>query len=200
MEYTTVFVVWAVAVTGPCVISWLAGDMAGASRTRQLFAENGAGTDQTDSASALRVEAWRVPGVVHPLPPVEPRDRLDAPNVPSFEEQAAEAERRHERRQALAARAPLMRDGQAHDLRAGSPDAPAMAEAHATVQRYERSALAMHQSYGQPRMKEGSRFEPEDDFGPGAHAPLTVSIRAPHRSSHRLSHRLSHRDREWSHE
>jgi len=113
MDYTTVFAVWTVAITGPCVISWLVGDMAGSTRTRQLYAD-GIGAQEpinaheTDGSSFL-VDQWRVEGSIHPLAevvsPEEPAARV-APTT--AEEQAADAERRRLRRASLASRVERM--------------------------------------------------------------------------------------------
>jgi len=112
MDYTTVFAVWTVAITGPCVISWLVGDLAGSTRTRQLYTD-GVGalepiTGQDQEASAFLVEQWRVKGSIHPLAEGVSLKESEAPPAPTFEEQAIEAERRRVRRASLASRVERM--------------------------------------------------------------------------------------------
>ncbi|MEM7702758.1 MAG: hypothetical protein AAF251_12530 [Pseudomonadota bacterium] len=107
MDYSSVWAIWAVAIAGPCVISWLAGDIAGSARTRQLYGEKYLATDadakERQAYRAGVVEEWRVPGVVHPL--AETLERADPATLraPSFTEEAASAERRRLHRAAVAA-------------------------------------------------------------------------------------------------
>ena len=113
MDYTTVFAVWTVAITGPCVISWLVGDMTGATRTRQLYADGVSAhepiTAHDQNGPAFVVEQWRVQGAIHPLSEaVVSPEKLETPRVPRAEEQAADAERRRLRRASLASRVERM--------------------------------------------------------------------------------------------
>ena len=113
MDYVSVLAVWALAAAGPCVVSWLAGDRAGANRTRRLYAGAHAMDDananleaQETADAAFRVEDWRVPGRVHPLRPTdqnrEDADQSAAYQPPSCEELAKQAEHRRLRRAAFA--------------------------------------------------------------------------------------------------
>ncbi len=102
MDYKVLFAFWLVAITGPCVVSWLVGNRRGVARMRRLLLQEVPPQDPAARASALRVEPWRVSGSVFPWPafgsvedPVE-REGL------SIEERAQEAERRRRLRVALA--------------------------------------------------------------------------------------------------
>lgn len=80
--------------------------MTGAARTRRLYTD---GLTQpegaTESASALRVDEWRVPGAVHPLP-VEPIAQSEAAHRAdrTCEERALQAESRRRARAAMVSR------------------------------------------------------------------------------------------------
>jgi len=99
MDYTMLFSVWAVAITGPCVVCWLAGHMRGAARIHRLYESEPAAP--ATSASAMRVEPWRIPGSVFPLPSFGSVEDQTARTDPCAEEQALEAERRRQLRVAL---------------------------------------------------------------------------------------------------
>ena len=109
MEQTVSLGVWAMTVIAPCIISWLAGDVAGAARTRRLY-NGGIDTDPSpsDSALAYQVEQWRLkPSAEMPggasgeaTPALAPQAE---PQVePTFEELAEAAELRRLRREAFA--------------------------------------------------------------------------------------------------
>lgn len=105
MDYTIALGVWAVTIAGPCVVSWLAGDMAGSARTRRLYEKDQRIWDLSDGTSALRVEEWLIAGSVHPLaaqreaPPAGSAAHKPAP----FEREVEEAQRRQRRREAFVA-------------------------------------------------------------------------------------------------
>lgn len=106
MEYTTLLGAWAVAISGPCVISWLAGDLAGASRARKLYGADDEAFDGGNAVGAFEVEEWAVEGAVKPL--AEAREKARSPMAfeAQIEELAIQAERRREERQRAAAAAP----------------------------------------------------------------------------------------------
>ena len=112
MEYTTLFSVWLVAITGPCVVSWLMGDRIGAARTRHLLAAEGEPETQPAKGEAgwdqhsFRVPDWCVEGAIHPL--AQTHNQPDGDGVrpspraaTSFEQQAALAEERRQMRRLL---------------------------------------------------------------------------------------------------
>ncbi|MEO0418829.1 MAG: hypothetical protein AAF249_08190 [Pseudomonadota bacterium] len=105
MDYSSVWAIWAVAISGPCVISWLVGDIAGSARTRELYDEKHRVTDADEAERqaypAGVVEEWRVSGVTHPL--VSAVNQEDPPDFrsPTFTEKAARAERRRLQRTAF---------------------------------------------------------------------------------------------------
>ncbi len=108
MEYAAGFGVWVAVVTGMCVFSWLAGDLAGSARTRRLYAEPHQPDTLSASAAALRVEEWRVEGTTHPLKAALLEEGANAERATSggtdrSREQAERAEWRRVRREALAA-------------------------------------------------------------------------------------------------
>ncbi|MEM6856894.1 MAG: hypothetical protein AAF559_03410 [Pseudomonadota bacterium] len=114
MDYTVVLSVWAVSVAAPCVLSWLAGDVVGSARTRRAMTAN-----RLAQAEALAMPQAGLDGGKS-LPRLAPhaaqpmRAALVRPEEEmSFEEQAREAERRRERREAFA-RMPALSDLRAH--------------------------------------------------------------------------------------
>lgn len=119
MEYSSVWAIWAVAIAGPCVISWLAGDIAGSARTRQLYGEMSLppekGEMDQQSYRPTLVEEWRVSGVTHPLAEAVEGANEAALCPPTYMEQAAQAECRRMQRAAICKpRRPIRRDwGQA---------------------------------------------------------------------------------------
>ncbi|MEL6485993.1 MAG: hypothetical protein AAFQ13_02465 [Pseudomonadota bacterium] len=114
MDYTVVVSVWAVSVAAPCVLSWLAGDIVGSARTRRVIT-----ADWLAQAEAFAVpQAGLDGGVCLPhsgsasLPSIRGL-RARPEEEMSFEEQARQAERRRERREAFA-RMPALSDLRAH--------------------------------------------------------------------------------------
>lgn len=105
MDYISLLSVWAVAISGPCVISWLAGDLAGSARTRKLYGATDSASDAERPVDLFDVEDWSVDGAIIPLD----ESRCEAPSPLGFEarveELALQAESRREvRRRALAPR------------------------------------------------------------------------------------------------
>lgn len=60
MEFSVELGLWAVTVAGPCVVSWMAGDLAGAARMRRVYAACSAGNGIGRDPGALMVEQWRL--------------------------------------------------------------------------------------------------------------------------------------------
>ncbi|MEM7688683.1 MAG: hypothetical protein AAF291_06650 [Pseudomonadota bacterium] len=153
MEYSSVLAVWAVAIAGPCIISWLAGDLIGSARTRNLFTDTGsAGEAHSDSidweADAYRVEDWRIPGLVHPLSSKWGEDEAEPQRAPTLEEQAQGAERRRERRADQLHIAPSETKGvpmTRGDVRTPQPPL-AQTDVERILRRYEESVAALHRS------------------------------------------------------
>ncbi len=171
MDYTVALGVWAVTVTAPCVVSWLAGDMVGSARTRRLYAEGGEGlTPTSEIESAYGVEEWRL-GVSaqsgdratgHDQPLSERRLARRhsarfavADDALSFEEQAREAERRRLRREAFATM-PALAELRAHAETIRRNDSPLAREdwdvagevstTDRVLRHYENSVLELQRS------------------------------------------------------
>lgn len=141
MDYTSLLGVWAVAVSGPCVISWLAGDLAGAARMRKLYDERDPGFDAQSADKAFDVEEWAVEGAVKPM--AEPRAKARSPlsHGAQIEELAIQAERRREERQRALAPPPKREKPAAPSvLVTGECDAH---EAQDVLARYRRSMEEM---------------------------------------------------------
>jgi len=126
MEHAVAAGVWAITVIAPCVISWLAGDMVGSARTRQLLAEEAKDAEASFDA-AFRVQEWCLAGETKPIERKEftPIGTPQPAVQMSFEEQAIEAERRRLRREAFASMPTLneLRD-EAEKMRAGDVSSP----------------------------------------------------------------------------
>ena len=114
MDYTVILSVWAVSVAAPCVLSWLAGDMVGSARTRHVMTADWLAQAEGVAAPEAGLDGGKslpCPASVI-IPPL--RGRVVRPEEEmSFEEQAREAERRRERREAFA-RMPALSDLRAH--------------------------------------------------------------------------------------
>ncbi|NQX93422.1 MAG: hypothetical protein HRT64_00580 [Erythrobacter sp.] len=149
MEYVSLIAVWAVGISGPCVICWLAGDMAGSARTQRLYSAGELALSDASAASAYRVDDWRVRGRVHPLGGASSIEEPAAPSAPCAKEQAAHAEHRRQRRAALAA---IGMRADHFEKRAGAPAEPdpepslAHPDPAAVLHRYERSVEALQLS------------------------------------------------------
>ena len=130
MDYAALIAVWMVAITGPCVLCWLAGDCVGSARTLDLYGGDAEQTER-DLGSGERtfaIKPWGLPDALDPIPfpssvssvasEPEPGNVAQPPSVSeralktpagasdrksmSFEEQAALAEWRRKLRGALA--------------------------------------------------------------------------------------------------
>lgn len=98
MDYTTLLGAWAVAISGPCVISWLAGDLTGAARTRKLYGDDNQAFDGENAAGAFEVKEWAVEGAVQPLSETCLEHRAPLRFAARVEDLALQAERRREER------------------------------------------------------------------------------------------------------
>lgn len=114
MDYTVLLSVWAVSVAAPCVLSWLAGDMVGSARTRRVMTADWLAQAEGVAAPEAGLDGGKslpcpASAIIPPLlgRVVRPEEEM------SFEEQAREAERRRERREAFA-RMPALSDLRAH--------------------------------------------------------------------------------------
>ncbi|MEO1731279.1 MAG: hypothetical protein AAFR64_11135 [Pseudomonadota bacterium] len=138
MEDTVGFGVWAVTVIAPCIVSWLAGDVAGSARTRRLY-DDALALDhaQSESAQAYRVESWALKASAEPA---YLADRSEYEPTP--EEQAIAAEQRRLRRQAYAKTPSLapLHEANAQSITARGPEA----HDELVLQHYRQSVMAMH--------------------------------------------------------
>ena len=137
MEDTVGLGVWAVTVIAPCIVSWLAGDVAGSARTRRLY-DDALALDhvKSEGAQAYRVEPWTLKPSAEPSCFAE-RNKYE----PTPEEQAIAAEQRRLRRQAYAQTPSLAPLREANGFVIATRDTEAHDEL--VLQHYRQSVMAM---------------------------------------------------------
>lgn len=179
MDYTTLLGTWAVAISGPCVISWLAGDLAGSSRTRKLFGDDhtafasGDGRSGKGAVGAFGVEAWSVEGSIKPLAEAPAQAAAPMAFAAQIEDLAVQAERRREERQRAVAAAPCRQASAPLSILVTSEvEAPGAPDAQAVLAGYRRSMEELQNIAH-------TRGAPYADGGVPVHELPSVRIAAP---------------------